>query len=167
VHPVRKRLEKELNDLKQRIDEELSTLKQARFAGTSDKDFDEATGVSRASIPGVEAGRAWPRLDTIYLWVTACGSTVQDLFRAPSGEYAEETRHIHRHLEYVLKTQGEAHWLAQAIESAYAQLKPPERKITKAVRASPRPTRGQEDGAQHEAAKTPQSPEKKPKQRSA
>lgn len=145
MHPVRKQVEKELEDLKRRINEELSALKQSKFANVSDRDFEDMTGVSRASIPGVELGTSWPQLDTIYLWVTSCGSSLQELFRAPSGEFADSTKPIHRHLEYVLRSKGPTHWLAQAIESEYSQLRPPERKIPK-IRGSPSPARGEEVG---------------------
>jgi transcriptional regulator with XRE-family HTH domain len=126
---VRKAREKELKELKKRVNEELASLKTAKFGGRTDREFEEATGVSRASLPGVETGRSWLRLDSMYLWVVGCGSTLAELFRSPSGEYDDNTRDLHRNLEFILKTQGTDHWVGQAIQSEYSRLRPPARVI--------------------------------------
>lgn len=119
--------ERELNELKQRITEELKMMKQARFPNITDRAFEDETGVSRASLPGVESNASLPDVRTLYLWTVGCGSSLAELFRAPSGEYADETRDVHRMLEFILKSRGSSHWLAAAIRSEYEKWSPPPR----------------------------------------
>lgn len=122
----KKKREKELAELRHRINIQLQVLKNKRFpGGVTDIDFQEATGVSRASLPGIEMDESLPRLDTIYLWTVACGSSLAELFRSPSGEYGDDTRDIHQKLEAVLLADGgRNHWLHQAITNEYDRLFP-------------------------------------------
>lgn len=142
----RKTREKELAELKHRINAELTMMKAVKFPKITDREFEDVTGVSRASLPGVETGKSWPRLDTMYLWVTACGASLAELFRSPSGQYDDQTRDIHRSLELILRSEGPKHWLVQAIASEHDRLRPPDRSVKASSRGSPNQLGGQEDG---------------------
>jgi transcriptional regulator with XRE-family HTH domain len=128
--------QKELRALKQFIGRRLRELKAEAFPdGISDIDFEDATGVSRGSFPALETGTEWPKLDTLYLVVTGCRSSLPRFFQSPSEEYKEETRPLHHKLEYILGRAGTDHWLIKAIDERYHELLPPERKIPKVKRA--------------------------------
>lgn len=109
--------------MKRRITDELSTMKGSKFPDIADRDFEDTSGVSRASLPGVESGKAWPSIETAFLWTTACGSSLAELFRSPSGQYSEETRELHSALELILRSDPD-HWLWKAIAREANYFKP-------------------------------------------
>jgi transcriptional regulator with XRE-family HTH domain len=116
--------------LRERICDELAAMKQQRFGDISERDFEIESRVSRGSIVGVEreTEKSLPNLETIYLWVTACGSSLAQLFQSPPVEYEDKLWRLHQHLDYVLKMQKPP-WIETAIESEYSRLKPKPRQV--------------------------------------
>lgn len=144
---------KEFKDIVTRINEELTAMKLHVHPGISDADFESKTGVSRASLPGIEANTSTPDLATIYLWADGCRGSFTNLFRAPSTEYEDTTQPLHRKLELILKIEGEHHWLRNAIEDAFKKYET-QRKVKPKprVRGQPRPSIGRGEGQMQEAS---------------
>lgn len=144
---------KEFKDIVTRINEELTALKLHVHPGISDADFETKTGVSRASLPGIEANTSTPDLATIYLWADGCRGSFTNLFRAPSTEYEDITQPLHRKLELILKIEGEGHWLRGAIEDAFKKYET-QRKIKPKpkARGHTSPDSGREEGQTQEAS---------------
>lgn len=89
------------------IGAKLKHLRLRKF-GKNVRFFEEKSGVSRGSVPGIEEGKNWPRLDVLEKWLSACGTTFGDFFNEPNPEnpYNRQFKTEHDDLEAVLESVG-------------------------------------------------------------
>ncbi|MDD5199224.1 MAG: helix-turn-helix transcriptional regulator [Terrimicrobiaceae bacterium] len=85
------------------IGAKLKDLRERQF-GRSVRHFQQKSGVSRGSVPGVEKGLNYPRIDVLEKWLKACKVTFAEFFgeAPPPGGYKPKHKDHHDQLEFVL-----------------------------------------------------------------
>lgn len=91
------------------LGKKLKRLRRRQF-GDSIREFEDKSGVSRGSTPGIESGANWPRLDVLEKWLKACGATFAEFFDEDIPgrpyPYAKRFKELHDEFETVLETIG-------------------------------------------------------------
>lgn len=112
-------LEKDLEEFRTAVNTRLMQVRVLKFGTLGDMQFEDKSSLGRGRVPGVRDDTQYPKLDTIYLWLRACESTVQDIFGVDSPTLARENLPLHERLEFLIKKLGDKHWLVGAINEAY------------------------------------------------